>query len=163
MQLVYTQNPAAAVEGLPYDIASGADFITAIASEPIHFGLAVAQVAGGSPVDCPPAARLTAAAGDLAGIFLGIVCNEPTLEADSGYALNAAMRVLRVGRIWVACEDTCTFGGAVFARVTAAGPFTQLGALRSDADAGNAVQIPGATWRFTTGSNGDLAIVELRP
>lgn len=164
-QTAYTQNPAVAVEGLPFDISENTDIVSAIASTAISFGHAVARIASTSVDDRPPVVRLTQAAGDLAGIFVGITCNDVTLEqTGTGYIIKSVMRVMREGRIWVLAEDAVTYGGAVFARITAGvAPLDQLGALRSDADGGNATQIPGATWVSTTTGAGQLAVVELRP
>ncbi len=162
-QTTYTQNPAVAVEGLVHDGATENRIVSGIASEVIAFGRAVARVANAdNPSDRPPTVQLTQASTDITtGIFVGITCNDVTLEAGSGYPLNHVMRILRVGWIWVLAEDAVTFGGAVFARFTA--DTHPVGRLRSDADTDEAVEIPGATWRSTTTGADEFAIVELQP
>lgn len=61
------------------------------------------------------------------------------------------LAVMRKGSIWVVTEDACAPGGDVYTRVGGTG---QMGAFRSDADGGNAVQIPGARWERASAANG---------
>lgn len=161
-QTAYTQDPAVAVEGLLYDLSPRNDIVSGIATEAIPFGRAVAYVTGGLASERPPHLALTAVAADVnTGIFVGITRNEVTLEDPGGYAINAAVSVLRAGRIWVLAEDAVTFGGKVFARITA--DTRPIGRLRSDGDTGEAIEIPGALWRSTTGGADEYAVVELNP
>jgi hypothetical protein len=175
-QTAYTQDPAVAFEGMLVDQAPADGIRTAIASEVMPFGRAIARVAplAGAPADeRPPRARLTAAAGDITGaIFLGITMSDVTLEkpqgaAESdGWALNSSVRYLRKGWLWTIPEEIVAFGDAVWARHTAdVAPDDELGALRNAASggAGAAAIIPNASFRSATAAAFELAIVELAP
>jgi hypothetical protein len=182
-QTAYTQDPAVAAEGMLADLSNNV-ILTAIASEVIPFGRAIARIAplAGAPADeRPPRCRLTAAAGDITGgIFLGISLSDVTTEKpvgaaeSTGWQLNESVRYLRSGRMWVIPEEIVAFGDAVWARHTAdAAPDDELGALRNAASggAGAALQLypraagspGGALFQSATAAAFELAVIEINP
>lgn len=75
------------------------------------------------------------------------------------YPAGQAVNVARTGRYWVLPEVAVTAGDPVFARHTTNGGFTQLGAVRNDADTANAIAISG---RFlSSAAAGAFAVVEI--
>lgn len=78
----------------------------------------------------------------------------------TGYPDKTPVAVVEQGTVWVKAENNVTAYSDVFYRVTAAGGNTQLGALRGDADAGNAVLLEGAKF-ITSAAAGQLAQVRI--
>lgn len=105
------------------------------------------------------------AAGDVTTLLLGIALHTHAIEnvltgAETGYTAGSAVSVLRKGRVYVSVENAVVQNGAVYARHTASGVNTQLGAFRSDADTANASLVPGA--RFVkAAAAGGITIVEI--
>jgi len=158
-QTAYQQDPTVALEGGLVDISTDRDLITGTADAAIIFGRFVHRVAGGPADDRPPRVDLPALTGDVTGATgIGFATNDVTIEAPGGWAVDSVVRILRSGRIWMLAEDAVTLGAAVFVRFQGGGE----GRVRSDADVGNAVALPGATFRSAAGA-GELAIVEYRP
>jgi len=160
-QLTYSQDPAVAVEGLLFDVSFHNVIETGMATEAITFGRCVARVAGAIATDIPPDIQLPAAAADItSGVFCGIALHDVTLETTTtGWAIGDAVKVLRRGKVWMLAQDAVTLGGGVFARWQNGNE----GRVRSDADGGNASQIPGAFYRSTTTGADEFAVVELNP
>jgi hypothetical protein len=76
----------------------------------------------------------------------GIAIRNPYKQSDGVYADGEMVDILEDGDIWVASEVAASIDTRVFVRVTAAGQ-EQLGALRIDADAGDAFMMPGLYFR----------------
>lgn len=103
--------------------------------------------------------------GDVALDILGITVRnaEQVLTLDinqpaPGFEAPSELSVMRSGSCWVAPEVAVAVNDPVFVRVTA-GAGEQAGALRNDADGGDAVQIPG---RYrTAAAAGGLARIEI--
>lgn len=93
----------------------------------------------------------------------GVVLYDPmagggiTPSTESEYEDGDTLAVMRKGAVWVVTEDACSAGGDVFTRISGSG---DIGAFRSDADGGAAIQITGARWGRTS-AVGALNIVEL--
>jgi hypothetical protein len=68
--------------------------------------------------------------------------------------------VAKKGHFWVSPEVAVTAGDPVYARHTANGGLTQLGALRNDADTSNAIQLAGCRF-LSSALAGGFAVVEL--
>jgi len=122
----------------------------------IPFGVFVSRQANGK-------VKLPAASGDVTATGIGIALRDQTKEpgVTNGYDDLEIIPVLRRGYIQVSVEAAVTEEGAVYARITANGGNTQLGALRGDTDSGNAAAVPNA--RFVTSTSGaGIAIVEIR-
>jgi len=107
-------------------------------------------------------ARLPSDSGDT---LLGITVLDQTevnqlTTGTHEYDGDDVMSILRKGRIYVVPEDAVTVDGDVYVRVTASGANTQLGAIRSDNDSGNAIQLTGAVFQDSAGA-GEFAIVEI--
>lgn len=159
-QTAYQQDPNVAIEGMLADLGPS-EVRTAIASEDISFGLAVARVAGGAADDRPPRARLTAAATDVTtGIFLGIARADTTIEQAAtpvGYVADQEFGFVRQGHVWVNAVTQVALGDPLFIRHTT----SDLGSSRNDNAAGDADRLPGASFRSATGAINNLALVEL--
>ena len=107
-----------------------------------------------------------ASSGDVTGGVVGIVMRSAAMETrrdtyPPSYAPNQMVNVLRAGRIWTASEVAVTKHDPVYVRITANGALNTLGALRNDADGGNAVLVPGAKWYDTQATPGAPARAEL--
>lgn len=83
----------------------------------------------------------------------------------SGYAAGFEMKVANVGDWIVHTEDAVAKGGDVFMRITAGATpdLQQLGALRSDADGGNAILLSAVKWQATTSAAGLVPVRLNRP
>ena len=171
-QTAYTQDPAVAFEGMLVDLGNK-DILTAIASETIPFGRAIARIAplaGADPTERPPRCRLTAVENDIiTGVFLGVSLSDVTLDKPAGaaerdgYLLNDTVRYLRSGRRWVFPEQVIAFGDLPAARFTAAAPpLDRVGAL-TDVDDANTALIPGASFRSANAVALEPVVLELRP
>lgn len=101
--------------------------------------------------------------------FLGIVIRNEESEYNPGnyggvggddvISAGGVLSVLRQGRAVVEVEDAVTAGGDVFVRTTATGS-EQAGAIRSDADGGDAIAMTGARFHTSAGAGG-LAVVTI--
>lgn len=109
--------------------------------------------------------KLPTTSGEITATGEGFAVRDPLKEQDASsiglYANGDEIAVMRSGYIWVYAEAAVTEEGAVYARHTANGGLTQLGAVRGDADTANAALVPNA--RFVSSTSGaGLAIVEVR-
>jgi len=68
----------------------------------------------------------------------------PTGDGVNEYAAGDLVSVVRKGQIYLISEAAMSVGDPVFARYTANGGNTLLGAIRVDADTARALQVPGA-------------------
>lgn len=168
-QLVYTEDPPVALEGQIADSSRNTERITGKTEEAggVPFGrfVTVGTDDGGNTGRAPQV-RLPDLTGEISGgVGIGFSVLDTSLEqADTplGYENEVPMQIMRRGRMWVVAEDAVAFGAAVFVRFTAGGG-EFLGRVRSDVDAGDAVALPGATFRGTTTGADELVIVEYDP
>ena len=123
------------------------DFVTGInASAYIPFGVLVSR----DVINGDQAVKLPASAGDVQAA-VGVAVRTGAMESrrdllPPSYAPGDPINIQTMGDIWTVPETAVVKGGAVFVRITANGPLTQLGAFRGDNDGGNAVQLAGAVW-----------------
>lgn len=167
VQTSYLDNPPLPYAGLAGDASEGTQIVGAFnteASAEIPFGFVVARD-NTSPYDVNGnGAKLPAASTDK---LLGVTrhshafSNSPNGDLGStGLKPGAMMDVLRLGRIWAACEDGCSPGDRLFVRYTSAG--TGKGTLRST-DAGGSTCIDATTkgeWQ-TKASAGAVAMIDI--
>ena len=123
----------------------------------VDLTLTTAVVQGADEPLCAPVDGLATAA-DIIGItVLNMDCDyyDETETIEAG----ASVSVARKGCFVCTVEGAVTKGAPVFVRTTAAGAEV-LGALRGDADGGDAIALPGAQFGSTTTGAG-LALVRL--
>lgn len=137
VQTTYLINPVAAFPGLVAD-QRDAVYETRFAAAQINFGTAVVQRA--SPADGVDQCANPAATADVTARFRGIAVHDETRRNGYGYELNAPVKYMRRGLIWMVAEEAIAQDTAPFIRFVT-GTFTTLGALRSDADTAKAVQL----------------------
>jgi hypothetical protein len=90
----------------------------------------------------------------------GISLWDPTYP-EPPYPIGQVLPVIRKGRVAIAAETALAIHTNPFVRFGVVGAGTLLGALRNDADAGNAVAAPYLhVVKASTGA-GDIAIVEI--
>lgn len=120
-----------------------------------------AQAGAGGTATLGTSASVTIGGADV----LGVSIRTHHARRDSGvadtevYEDETTMPVRRKGRVWVTVENAFEAGDRVFVR-TVAGVGEQLGALRTDTDAGDAVPWTGGRL-MSSGSAGDLGILEV--
>lgn len=145
-------------EGLPGQIVDmgETDIISRINGygDDIPFGVFVTKGSAENLAVLPDATgEVTALVG------LGVTVRTLSTKTGVGYADEAAMSIIKKGRVWVEVEDAVTAESAAFVRFSA-GVGEQLGAFRSDADTADAVALPYA--KFVTDADaGGMAILEL--
>lgn len=164
-QTTYTQYAPEGLEGLKADMQS-ADILTGVANATIPFGRFVHRVAGGAADDRPPRVALPALTGDVTGqTGIGFSMRETSLTDanEAGWLADETLPIMREGTCWVLAEDAVAYGDPVFVRFTVGAGTKTLGRVRTDADVGTAVQLPGATFRSITTGTDELALVEYRP
>jgi hypothetical protein len=130
----------------------------------VPFGVLVVEDATGLSDE---RAHLPQATGDITtvGKVAGISVHNHGVEQNKGginnlgYEPQSAMNLLKKGRIYVTVEDAVVKTGLPFVRFVA-GATEQLGSFRSDADSGDAVALPNASY-VTSASAGELAVVEV--
>ncbi len=156
-QTTYTLEPPVGRHGQEYD-AGFNDHISAIATEDIPMGSIVCRVSG-DPSKC----KLPASAADItnAGSVLGIAVYDSTMPQDRDatvavYRSGRRVQILHVGRIRIQFENNVAGGAALFVRFQGTGT---KGAIRSDADSGNAAALAGANAYL--GANAALGVVEI--
>lgn len=128
----------------------------------IDFGLGVTQ-----DLLYDEKARVPIAATDITDIknFLGITVHTQAIEqfyqsaGGAGYALNVEMSILKRGTCWVQVESAVTPQTAPYCRFTASGT-EKLGAIRGDADGGDAAAMPGCRFVKGAAANG-FALLEI--
>lgn len=152
MQTSITEAPEIGLEGQIAD-ASARALVTATTTDLLTpAGVFVLRAAGDRTCALP-------AAGFTAGQILGVVHRDqarepgPTVEGEE-------VAVVRLGRVYVRAEVLVNAGEPVFARHTPNGPLVQLGAVRNNADAGNASAVPSALF-ITSAGAGEIAAIGL--
>jgi hypothetical protein len=154
VQTSVANNPAAGKPGLLFGGMGKFDsYVNGEASASISPGVVVAAGTADDEVIQPNATTVTPV-----GVFAfshHLNDNTNLIKADA----NEPVSVLREGDVWVQPEDTVAKGGPVYFRVIAPGAEV-LGSLRSDADGGNAVRLPGAYW-YSDGTSSTPAIARL--
>jgi hypothetical protein len=110
-------------------------------------------------VKVPSTAALVAAAKGV--VIYNALMPAPGDDATTNdFAAARAVSIMLEGVIWVVCEDAIAAGAPVFCRYTANGAGKlQLGAVRSDADGGNAASLPNC--RAVSTSTG-AGVIKLR-
>jgi hypothetical protein len=155
-QMTISSDPMPSFEGqIAYPMLPRVVVTRRIVGGNISYGVAVARASDQS-------VRLVAAAADITTNFAGIVVRQEYREPNDGlgYSVNVPAPILRKGYIWVGVEGAVTEEAPVYARVTASGGNTVLGAFRADADTANAALVPNARFITSTTAAG-LAIVEV--
>lgn len=167
----YPYYHAKALKGLTFGVEHGFEEITAITTEVVEFGQAVAY-AGGADTTGRPTVKLPSAATDL---IMGVVpmrhrtprvYEEPimfTNPADSSYTnfpAKYSIPVRKVGKLYVYSETPVDLTLPVFVRYAPGAGLLQVGNFRGTAVAGEAVQLNGARWFEKTTAPG-LAIIDL--
>lgn len=89
--------------------------------------------------------------GDVNKGVLGMVLRTSAIEsrrdlAPPSYDLGVPANILEFGNAWSASEVAVLKHDPVYVRVVANGALNTLGALRNDADGGNAILVTGAKW-----------------
>lgn len=179
----------AALEGLENIVSATSDGVDTITLAFLHVGysytvsvtsasadlvLSETQSAGGPSfplgigvVDSGGEIGRVPTTGDVAFDILGITVRSPYLtvpfgffeaEAPAAFTAGSKMSVMRMGSCWVSPEVAVAVNDPVFCRVVATGS-EQAGALRNDADGGDAVALR-ARFR-TAASAGGLARIEI--
>lgn len=101
-----------------------------------------------------PAAAADVTQGRL-GISTYLAMREPAASGVVEYAAADLVNFVKDGEVYVIVESSgCTAGLQPFARITASGGNTQLGAFRADADTATATAVPNATFKDTLAGAG---------
>ncbi len=159
MQLVHNTIPEIGREGAIAD-ASSRDILSRLveASAGLKPGRVVTKGTATRQV------RVPVLTGEVTGgVVMGISVYDAGREpggTNGEYEQYEVVPVLRRGRVWMLAEDAVAEGGAVFVRFTSAGA-EEDGRVRSDADGGDAVALPGAVYRSTTTTTDQLVLVEI--
>lgn len=163
--ILQTTVPDTMAKGRPGQTAGVNREMTAInteASTPIPFGVVVVQNSDAAYLTNTQAAKLPTASGD---VVMGVAAFDPVSTADldtttEGLNPGVSFRVVHGGRVLVKSETAVVKGARPFFRITASGGNTQLGAIRANADSGNAVELKGAYFH-ESGSAGSLVWMEI--
>lgn len=145
-QIAYAVQFSSPRPGVVADTAEVQDFISAVSTVRMPFGILAAKDISTSDKNV----KLPSASGDVsnpAGFVVRTGAIESTRDGLApAYQAGDPINIMRAGRIWTACEEAVTADTAVYARITANGALSQLGALRNDTDGGKATLVPGARW-----------------
>lgn len=135
-QTAYTVNQLTAFAGQlgdigPHDIGT---FVNGVLTS-VPFGVAVSM----DPASGDGHFKSPAASGDLVrNLLLGVTAATQAVEnlgSGGGYKINAAVGVMKKGRIWVQVEEAVVAGDPVFVRIAdGSGGHVQKGAFRKSAD-----------------------------
>jgi len=158
-QLVYNYEPPIGVHGQLIENYLHAAVSALACVEVIPVGVVVCyDTTAGRP---PKAVRNVAATGDVTTLtgVMGITQWDPSYP-EPPYRLGATLPVLRKGRIAIIAETALASHTTPFVRFALVGAGTMFGALRADADAGNAVAAPYLTV-VQGAAIGGVAIVEI--
>lgn len=152
-QTSYAQRFAAGIAGqltCPLQDARLDSKINALA---MPAGIFVAYDAADDAVKVPAAAASVTTTG--CGFVKHDMAKERQQSQTVDFPAKAGVTVMRQGRMRVLTEDLSTYGGAVYVRITSDGASnTQLGKVRSDADAGKAILLPGCRFIRTLAAAG---------
>lgn len=114
------------------------------ATAEIPTGVVVVQNKAAGYANAPQAVKLPTAATDTVMGIRMFMHHAPEELGETGIKPKRTFPILQSGEILVVFETAMTKGQRVFFRITANGANTQLGALRGDADGGNAVELKGS-------------------
>jgi hypothetical protein len=131
----------------------------AVTNFPLEPGLFVVRGAGGDRTAKLPEVAPTAITALGVAMFSHKIREDNAVSNVENYEDEDVVPVRRRGRIYVTVENTFTAGAAVFVRHVAVSP-EKLGAIRTDADGGDATAVVGARL-MTSGSAGELGVLEL--
>jgi hypothetical protein len=158
-QLIYNAEPPIGVHGQLIENYLHAAVTGLAVATAIPVGVVVAyDTTAGKP---PKAVRSVAASLDVTTLngVAGITQWDPTYP-EPPYRIGGTFPVLRKGRIAIIAETALAVHTNPFVRFGVVGAGTVLGALRADADAGNAVAAPYLTV-VQGAAIGGVAIVEI--
>jgi len=158
MQLTYGDQPlgihGALAEAYPHGIVSGL-----ASGAVINVGtIAVYDTAAGRDAKSVRAPVLTTEVTTLVGVA-GFVMWDPSYP-EPPYRVGSSLPVVRKGRVYVVAETALVSHTVPFVRFGLVGAGTMYGALRNDADAGNAVAAPYLTVLVGAAAGG-VAVVEI--
>jgi hypothetical protein len=130
--------------------AGNAVFGTIMVNDPT---VALGSSIGGMGVD-GQGVKYATSQGDVTAGVAGLVVRTGALETrrdtlPPSYGIAVPINLCRRGRPWTASEVAVTKHDPVYVRITANGALNTLGALRNDADGGNAILVPGVKWYDT--------------
>jgi len=143
------------IEAYPSAIATG---VAEAAAVPVG-KVVVYDTGAGRTLKAVMQPSTTAQVTTLVGVA-GLAMWDPTYP-EPPYPVGQALPVMRKGRMAIQPETPLTVHTNPFVRFGLVGAGTVLGALRNDADAGNAVAAPYLTVVKGSTGAGDLAIVEI--
>ena len=144
--------------GLPGQVSRLGAFITTRTlnqAAGVHVGLLVGP-SGTAGQEC--ASPVTEAHVQSAPGFTCLQAMSPDFDATHQYGDNDAVAIMEFGHMYVLCEGDAVADAPVFARITAEGDEV-LGAVRGDADGGDAILVPGT---FFDASRTGAGLVEIR-
>lgn len=161
-QTSYTQNFAVAFAGM---LSQASARFQKIVSKTV--GSTSASIPGGcfvcrdttdDSVKLPSSSGMVTTTG--VGFMVHDVAKQPQ-ASDGGILENVTGQVCPVmeyGTMWVLAEVAVSYGDPVFARYSANGGLTQLGAVRNDADTAHAAAVPGCRFIGTIAAAGLVEI-----
>jgi hypothetical protein len=152
-QTSYTDRPAAALPGMPYDI-SRSEFRSALnnSGSTIPFGVGVKQGATVDDAAVPPSGSTDK--------VIGISVRNYAQDnwglggTNAGIQTGDRFSILRRGRIYVQVEEAVAAGDAVYCRYASGSGGTQLGSFRKSADTSTAALVKGARYETAAGIGG---------
>jgi hypothetical protein len=155
----------------------GQVYTLTITSDPDTTTLTQVQAAGGTDIELGVVVKrgsgddfaIAVAPGDTDADFIGITTINIDTRVSDGiqtsetvFEPGSTLSIFTMGEIWVVTEDAVTQGGQVFVRITATGT-ERFGAMRSDADGGDAIVMTNATWATSTTAAGLARVWISRP
>jgi hypothetical protein len=146
--------------GTVADIADAQDFVSGVNVTDAYtpFGIFIVRdQPSGDDAYKAPAGNITVPGGFVSKT-LAIESTRNNLPPN--YPKGDRFNLMKEGRMWLNPETPVVAGNAVYVRVTPNGPYAQTGAVRADADGGNAILLAGAKFVDTTTANGQPARVE---
>lgn len=158
-QTTFTANPPKGLPGMPVDMGPKDDR-SMLAEEELAPGVFVVWGTTERQALLPSAAFTDA---DVVGVTVRThkARRDGAVADNENYEAEARVPVRRKGRIWVTVENAFTPGAAIYARHTASGGNTTIGAVRvTDNDTNTASAIAGARL-LNSGDAGDLGLLEL--
>lgn len=158
-QTSYSIDQAAAYDGSVYDLGS-TDVVTAVVESSVIPGIFVTKGAASKGVTPPDALGEVTNPALARGFVVRDVSQESNASGELVYASEALVPVLKKGRIWVVCEDAFDESDRVYVRYATTTNGTQLGRVRTDIDATNAVLLERARF-LNSGDAGALALLDL--
>lgn len=161
-QTSYSTNQLVAFAGQlgdigPHDIGT---FVNSVLAS-VPFGVAVSM----DPASGDGHFKLPAASGDLVrNLLLGVTAATQAIEnlgSGGGYKINAAVGVMKKGRVWVQVEEAVVAGDPVFVRIASGAGGTQLGSFRKSADTATASQVLEGMQYLTSAAAAGFALLQI--